>query len=755
MTIKRSQYKITSMKGLFDLNRMKRTINIIICVIFFILWIPVSLPTMAVEDEGWLWPVPSKKTISSPMQAKRAYDGNDHNGIDIPGGTSDINSTRQVVAARSGVVKHVLQTDPKKEYGAYIILEHSGKNAVNGKTRYSIYAHMKPNSMVNKNGEKLKAKDIVEQGQPIGSTWHSGGLPANSKHLHFGIASTYRSGGYLSDFINVNPNENSMKDGPITLQNATRDKSIVATLFKGERIQYKFTVETKSTEPTKPYTVTFNPNGGSVSTTGKAVANGSTYGALPTPTRSGYVFSGWFTATSGGTQINSNSTVNLSGNQTLYAQWRIQSDSDNNRTNANVPLGKYLVKNRNSNTTTVPTWTEPRSTGTSRSTNWANGTIVTIVESQRNSAGNWWAKSASGRWIYSENLVAYRAPSENSSSVGSYVTTKSTKVYTDPSSHTREVRTLAANTPVTITATHVNAAGNTWGKIKAGEWVHLGNLKEETPPQYNYSTRLYCKGTDGELNLRDGPRNSKIIGAYKNGTEVWADVSKKDNDYVPVKIGNNVFGWMYYPYLSNTNPSPVSSTVTITYNANGGSGAPSGHTAARDIYGEVWFTLSSTKPTRDGYTFLGWRLENSTDYSIDSSGQSIVIGVASNSNVTLTYYAQWELIPTFNLPANFYRPTIGLSGGAAVQGLGSLTMVLYSGTNIPPASEIEEYGFIVSRNADYSDTYRHERFTTGNPYGHQHRIDNIPIGIYYIRSYVIVNSITYYSYGAMANIFSP
>ena len=43
------------------------------------------------------------------------------------------------------------------------------------------------------------------------------------------------------------------------------------------------------------YTVTFNANGGSVSTANKSVTYGSTYGNLPTPTRTGYIFIGWFT----------------------------------------------------------------------------------------------------------------------------------------------------------------------------------------------------------------------------------------------------------------------------------------------------------------------------------------------------------------------------------------------------------------------------------------------------------------------------
>ena len=66
-------------------------------------------------------------------------------------------------------------------------------------------------------------------------------------------------------------------------------------------------------------TVNFNANGGSVSTKSKGIAKGSTYGNLPTPTRNGYKFIGWYTKASSGTKINSSTKVNSS--HTLYAHW--------------------------------------------------------------------------------------------------------------------------------------------------------------------------------------------------------------------------------------------------------------------------------------------------------------------------------------------------------------------------------------------------------------------------------------------------
>jgi uncharacterized repeat protein (TIGR02543 family) len=71
--------------------------------------------------------------------------------------------------------------------------------------------------------------------------------------------------------------------------------------------------------------ITFNEQGGSA-VSDRYVWYGRTYGqyaALPSPTRSGYTFGGWFTQTLGnGTQITA-STVRTSTNltQTLYAYW--------------------------------------------------------------------------------------------------------------------------------------------------------------------------------------------------------------------------------------------------------------------------------------------------------------------------------------------------------------------------------------------------------------------------------------------------
>lgn len=70
------------------------------------------------------------------------------------------------------------------------------------------------------------------------------------------------------------------------------------------------------------YTVTFDPAGGTVSPTTKTVTYASTYGTLPTPTRTDHSFGGWWTGEDGtGTQVFSTTGVTITAAQTLYAKW--------------------------------------------------------------------------------------------------------------------------------------------------------------------------------------------------------------------------------------------------------------------------------------------------------------------------------------------------------------------------------------------------------------------------------------------------
>lgn len=74
-------------------------------------------------------------------------------------------------------------------------------------------------------------------------------------------------------------------------------------------------------------------------------------------------------------------------------------------------------------------------------------------------------------------------------------------------------------------------------------------------------------------------------------------------------------------------------TYTVTYNANGGSGAPSSQTKT---YGQA-LTLSTTKPTRSKYNFLGWATTSS------ATSASYKAGGSYTNNADVTLYAVWEV----------------------------------------------------------------------------------------------------------------
>lgn len=84
---------------------------------------------------------------------------------------------------------------------------------------------------------------------------------------------------------------------------------------------------------------------------------------------------------------------------------------------------------------------------------------------------------------------------------------------------------------------------------------------------------------------------------------------------------------------SNTFPIAARLSYKVSYNANGGSGAPSAQTK---WYGET-LTLSSSKPTRTGYTFKGWGTSSSATSASYQPGGSYT----ANSGTPL--YAIWQI----------------------------------------------------------------------------------------------------------------
>lgn len=130
---------------------------------------------------------------------------------------------------------------------------------------------------------------------------------------------------------------------------------------------------------------------------------------------------------------------------------------------------------------------------------------------------------------------------------------------------------------------------------------------------------------------------------------------------------------------------PAKTSYTVAYSANGGSGAPSSQTK---WYGTT-LKLSTTKPTRTGYTFKGWGTSSTATTVAYASGANYT----SNSAVTL--YAIWT--------ANSYKITFNANGGTG----GPTSQTKYYGTTLklttsePTRSGYNFLGWSTSASATY------------------------------------------------------
>ena len=147
----------------------------------------------------------------------------------------------------------------------------------------------------------------------------------------------------------------------------------------------------------------------------------------------------------------------------------------------------------------------------------------------------------------------------------------------------------------------------------------------------------------------------------------------------------------YYPILKVN-------IYTITYNANGGSGGPSSQSYKYAPNGNIY--LSSDKPSKTGYTFMGWSESSSATSASYSPGQWW--GTHNANNYTL--YAVWEKnqVP----PTLTYTPSASRKQESGTKI--TLTCKDNSGTGMKEA-RIEDNGTVstgVTTTSDYLNTTR-------------------------------------------------
>ena len=123
---------------------------------------------------------------------------------------------------------------------------------------------------------------------------------------------------------------------------------------------------------------------------------------------------------------------------------------------------------------------------------------------------------------------------------------------------------------------------------------------------------------------------------------------------------------------------PAWTSYTVKYNANGGSSAPSNQTKWKD----QTLKLSTTKPTRTGYTFQGWGT-SSSDTSVDYAS-----GANYTANASVTLYAIWKI--------NTYAVKYNANGGSGAPSAQTKTYgkTLTLSSTIPTRTSIDDNGTI-------------------------------------------------------------
>lgn len=155
-----------------------------------------------------------------------------------------------------------------------------------------------------------------------------------------------------------------------------------------------------------------------------------------------------------------------------------------------------------------------------------------------------------------------------------------------------------------------------------------------------YFNRLYESGS-ATTNL-----GSRSISTSVSSGEGWSTSNQVKIYETSSSYGRSTSGLMVYWYAKLADVDRVGGTMyasvtsyvsplekyTISYDANGGNGAPSSQTASLGLS----LTLSTAKPTRDGYTFLGWATSSQATTATHSPGGAYTFTAAT------TLYAVWQ-----------------------------------------------------------------------------------------------------------------
>lgn len=402
------------------------------------------------------------------------------------------------------------------------------------------------------------------------------------------------------------------------------------------------------------YKVTYYANGGS----GAPMEQEKKYGVNLTlsstvPLRNGYVFTGWNTKEDGsGKKYSPGDIYSENEKLNLYAQWKANTYTLTYDGNG---YSSYSSKVENVVTTTIKTNMPNRFGYTFLG--WSTNSSATSASYTPGST----ISLSSNTTLYAVWKSAQSVSAGNSNTVNIAFAEQAWYYKFTPSSsgeYTFE-STGSIDSKVTIYKADGTEIGSDDDSGESSNFKKTLSLTSGTTyyiKAFAYSSKT---GTYSFKVTKNTPA-SYTVSFNANGGSV-------SPTSVIVTAGNSV-----------TLPTPTKK-YTLSYNANNGSGAPSSQSVSVSCKGwstsstassasyscgssyipttnmtlyAVWYsngsaTISSTKPTRSGYTFLGWSTSSSASSASYSSGSSISI----SSNTTL--YAVWKKNPTTSYTVNY------------------------------------------------------------------------------------------------------
>lgn len=162
--------------------------------------------------------------------------------------------------------------------------------------------------------------------------------------------------------------------------------------------------------------------------------------------------------------------------------------------------------------------------------------------------------------------------------------------------------------------------------------------------QTNYGMSASSGGGSVTLN-KSGNHASKGSGSFTGTYSISGNAAATKSITVTFKNFNNDNSNSATKTITLSVSVPALASYAVAYSANGGSGAPASQTKWKD----QTLTLSSTKPTRTGYSFQGWATSA-------SGGVAYSSGASYTENEAVTLYAVWK--------ANTYTVKYDANGGS-------------------------------------------------------------------------------------------